>query len=74
VIILDLRLPALDGVSFLKRLWLLQQDIPVIVISGHVTAESLSQCLGLGVFKVLKKPVPLDTLSATIAELATVQS
>ena len=70
VIILDLRLPSLDGVSFLERLWLLQKDIPVIVISGHVTPEALSQCLGLGAIRVLKKPVPLDTLSAAIAEAA----
>ena len=69
VIVLDLRLPSLDGVSFLERLWLLQQDIPVIVVSGYVTPEAISRCLGLGVIKVLKKPVTLDTLSATIASL-----
>ena len=70
VIVLDLRFPAFDGISFLERLWLLQQDIPVIVVSGHVTPESLSRCLELGAIKVLKKPVVLHTLSETIANLA----
>jgi DNA-binding response OmpR family regulator len=69
VIILDLRLPSLDGVSFLERLWLLQQDIPVIVVSGHVTPETLSRCLELGAIKVFSKPVVLDTLSKTIATI-----
>jgi DNA-binding response OmpR family regulator len=69
VIILDLRLPSLDGVSFLERLWLLQQDTPVIVVSGHVTPKTLSRCLELGAIKVLNKPVVLDTLSETIATL-----
>ena len=68
-IILDLRLPSLDGVSFLERLWLLQQDIPVIVVSGYVTPELLSRCLELGAIKVLRKPVVLETLSQTLTAL-----
>lgn len=61
VILLDLELPKMDGLSFLKRI-MAQRPLPVVVCSSHTDAGSQSamKALDLGAAEVLTKP-RLDT-------------
>jgi two-component system, chemotaxis family, protein-glutamate methylesterase/glutaminase len=61
VVLLDLELPRMDGLSFLKRI-MAQRPLPVVVCSSHTDAGSLSamKALDLGAAEVLAKP-RLDT-------------
>ena len=66
VVLLDLRMPGMDGMSVLKSI---KRDWPasgVIVITGYPTIESAKEAMRLGASDYLAKPVsPADIISAT---------
>lgn len=70
VILMDLAMPELDGVETTLRIKQ-QSDlahIPVIAVTGHVTAENLNRALAAGCADYLSKPVDYDTLIAKIKQ------
>ncbi len=54
--ILDIQLPDLNGLSVLKVLTELDASLPVIVLTGNVTAENTIGSLAKGAFAYLTKP------------------
>ncbi|MBF0318374.1 MAG: response regulator [Nitrospirae bacterium] len=57
LIILDLRMPVMDGVEFLRRISLSPMDpCSVIVLTGHGSDEEMDRCFELGVSAFLRKP------------------
>lgn len=50
IVITDIRMPNMDGISFLTHLQQIDADIPVILISGHADIETALQCIKLGAF------------------------
>ena len=65
VILLDLRMPGLDGMDVLKTIKERWPDSEVIVITGYPTIESAKESLRLGAFNYLAKPVgPDDVIKA----------
>jgi FixJ family two-component response regulator len=65
-IVLDLHMPKVDG--FGVQTWLAKAgiQIPVIVITGHNTAEAHERAMNAGAVAYLKKPVDADALLAAI--------
>ncbi|MCF8146017.1 MAG: response regulator [Deltaproteobacteria bacterium] len=66
VIILDLRMPGIDGIEVLRRVKQTNPEIEVIILTGHGSEADKETCMGLGAFAYLQKPVDIDKLSATI--------
>lgn len=66
VMILDLRMPGIDGFEVLKRVKKTNPDIEVIILTGHGSKSDREFCMGLGAFAYLQKPVDIDELSETI--------
>ncbi len=66
VMILDLRMPGIDGVEVLRRVKQSQPDIEVIILTGHGSDADRKMCMELGAFDYIQKPVDIDVLSATI--------
>jgi two-component system response regulator CpxR len=66
VMILDLRMPGIDGFEVLKRVKETNPDIEVIILTGHGSKADREVCMGLGAFAYLQKPVDIDELSGTI--------
>ncbi len=66
VMILDLRMPGIDGIEVLKRVKKTQPAIEVIILTGHGSDADREVCMGLGAFAYLQKPVDIDELSQTI--------
>lgn len=60
VILLDMRLPGLDGLATLEALGERRVESPVIVISGHGNVESAVRAIKLGAFDFIEKPFSLD--------------
>jgi DNA-binding NtrC family response regulator len=62
VVILDLKLPGMDGLELLKRLKSEYPSVPVLLITGHGSIENETEPLPEGVYDYLMKPVSLDEL------------
>jgi len=66
VMILDLRMPGIDGFEVLKKVKATNPDIEVIILTGHGSEADRQDCMKLGAFDYLQKPVDIDELSETI--------
>lgn len=61
VILLDLRMPRMDGLQVLEQLSERRPEIPVIVLTAHGTIDSAVEATKLGAIEFLQKPfVPVD--------------
>lgn len=66
VMVLDLRLPGMDGIELLRRTRKAYPDMEVIILTGYGTAAAEAEARKLGVFDYLQKPVTIDLLAETI--------
>jgi two-component system response regulator CpxR len=66
VMILDLRMPGIDGIEVLRRVKKTHPAIEVIVLTSQGSAADKKTCLELGAFAFLSKSVDIDELSKTI--------
>ncbi|RJQ66512.1 MAG: response regulator [Desulfobacteraceae bacterium] len=66
VMILDLKMPGIDGIEVLRRVKATQPEIEVIILTGHGSESDRLMCMQLGAFAYLQKPVDVEELSATI--------
>jgi len=69
VVILDLNLPKLDGVSVLRQLRVKKPSLPVLVLTQRTRVEDRVQCLDTGADDYLPKPFSFSELSARIRAL-----
>ncbi|MFZ5585673.1 MAG: response regulator [Thermodesulfobacteriota bacterium] len=68
VVVLDLKMPGIDGIEVLRRLKRDHPDVEVIILTGHGSAKDRQTCLDLGAFAYLEKPVDIDQLSHAMRE------
>ena len=66
VIILDLRMPGIDGIEVLRRVKESRPRIEVIILTGHGSEDDRKICMELGAFAYLQKPVDIEALSETL--------
>jgi two-component system nitrogen regulation response regulator NtrX len=60
VIVLDIWLPGMDGLTTLTRLRERQVDAQIVVISGHGNIESAVRAIKMGAFDFVEKPLSLE--------------
>lgn len=66
VVVLDVKMPGLDGLNALE---IIRRDHPfvqVIMLTGHATFEAAVEGLKLGAYKYLMKPVDISELMSNI--------
>ncbi len=68
VIVLDLRMPGIDGIEVLRRLKRDHPLVEVIILTGHGSERDRQVCMQLGAFAYLEKPVDLDQLQQTMRQ------
>ena len=65
VVLLDLRMPGMDGMTVLKAIKEKWPESEVIIITGYPTVESAKEAVSLGAYDYLAKPVgPDDVINA----------
>jgi DNA-binding NtrC family response regulator len=62
VMVLDLRMPGIDGLEVLKRVKEKYPQVQVIILTGHGSDKDEHAAKKLGAFAYLQKPVNLDEL------------
>ncbi|WP_025321410.1 sigma-54-dependent transcriptional regulator [Deferrisoma camini] len=66
VVLLDIRMPGLDGVQTLKEMRR-ETTIPeIVILTGHGTIESAVECIKLGAYDYLTKPIKLAELELVV--------
>ena len=68
IVILDIKMPGMDGHQALKEIKSRFPDLPVIMLTGHGTMPSAREALIEGAFDYLAKPCDIDVLSAKITD------
>jgi len=69
VVILDLKMPELDGVTVLKHIRRIDLTQPVIILTGAATLETEQQVRALGVTEIVEKEFTLDLLGDALKRL-----
>ncbi len=66
VIILDIKMPKMDGMEAIERIQILRPDTPVVMISGHGNIDTAVEAVKKGAFDFIQKPPDLNRLLITI--------
>jgi DNA-binding NtrC family response regulator len=69
LVLLDLRMPGIDGLGVVESLRVWGERVPILMISGVGTVDSAVRALHLGADDFLTKPVEPEVLAARVAEL-----
>jgi DNA-binding NtrC family response regulator len=62
VMVLDLKMPGIDGMEVLRRMKKLYPKVQVVILTGHGSDKDEEQARRLGAFEYLQKPVNLEDL------------
>ena len=65
-LILDLRMPAMNGIQLQRQLADASNPIPIIFLSAHASADDERRALQVGAIQFLQKPASKDTLLLAI--------
>ena len=68
VMVLDLKMPGIDGIEVLRRMKREHPNVEVIILTGHGSEREEALAGELGAFAYLEKPVDIDVLSQTMKE------
>ncbi|MCF8238944.1 MAG: sigma-54 dependent transcriptional regulator [Saprospiraceae bacterium] len=66
VIILDIKMPKMDGMETLEKIQHIAQDTPVVMISGHASIDTAVEAVKKGAFDFISKPPDLNRMLITI--------
>jgi two-component system nitrogen regulation response regulator NtrX len=66
VVIMDIKMPKMDGLEALERVQILTPDTPVVMISGHANIDTAVEAVRKGAFDFISKPPDLNRLLITI--------
>ncbi len=69
VVLLDLRLPGMDGLEALGRIQALDPDLPVIMMTGHGAIETAVEAMRAGATNYLTKPFDFETVVTMVRDL-----
>jgi DNA-binding NtrC family response regulator len=66
VVILDIKMPNMDGMEAMDRIQEIAPDVPVIMISGHGNIDTAVEAVKKGAFDFIQKPPDLNRMLITI--------
>ncbi|MCU0802930.1 MAG: sigma-54 dependent transcriptional regulator [Rhodobacteraceae bacterium] len=66
VVLSDIRMPGMDGMTLLQRLGDLDPDLPVILITGHAEVQLAVEAMRRGAYDFIEKPFATQSLVAVL--------
>ena len=69
-VVLDVRLPRLNGVAVLRQIRATDPALPVIIMTGLATPGEIAEARRLGVTEIIEKPQVLRHFSEALARIA----
>ena len=68
VMVLDVKMPDMDGIETLRHVKKMTPDVEVIILTGHASVEFGLKGMQLGAFDYIMKPAPINELMDTIGQ------
>ncbi|MEF2231788.1 MAG: response regulator [Pseudodesulfovibrio sp.] len=68
VVILDVKMPGMDGIETLKAIRAAHPLVEVIMLTGHATVENAIEGMKLGAYDYMMKPCEMDELLTKVDE------
>jgi two-component system nitrogen regulation response regulator NtrX len=65
-VLCDIKMPRMDGIEFLQKLMAHDEDVPVIMISGHGTIDTAVDALKKGAFDFIEKPPNISRILVSV--------
>lgn len=66
IVLCDIKMPKMDGIEVLQQIIEINQDIPVVMISGHGNIDTAVEAIKKGAYDYIAKPIDLNRLLVTI--------
>lgn len=66
VVLCDIKMPEMDGIEVLEKIFEVSSEVPVIMISGHGNIDTAVEAIKKGAFDFIEKPLDLNRLLITI--------
>jgi len=66
LVLLDIKMPGMDGMEVLAKLNETHNGLPVVIISGHGTVQTAVEATRLGAFDFIEKPIDADRILLVI--------
>lgn len=70
IVITDLRMPDVDGMTLLKHVHKQYENLPVIMITAHGTVDTAVEAIKLGAFDYITKPYDRQSLKSIVTKAA----
>ena len=67
IVLLDMKMPGMDGMEVLKRIMAMDRGIIVIVITGYATVETAIEAMKLGAYNFIPKPYQPEQLRIAVS-------
>lgn len=74
LLLVDIRMPGMDGIQLLKKIKMQRQSIEVIIMTGYATVETAVKSMKYGAFDYLSKPFDKDELLHIIDKVVKIKS
>jgi DNA-binding NtrC family response regulator len=68
IVLLDLKMPKMDGIEVLQHIKKVDKNIIVIVITGYGTMDTARMAMKFGAFDYITKPIDLEYVKAVIKD------
>lgn len=66
LVLLDIVMPEINGIEILKRIKKIDEDLPIIILSGQEEVETAVQALRIGAFDYISKPIDTNRIEPAI--------
>ncbi|SRR6266704_791367 len=67
LVVLDLQMPALDGIAFLEKTAALGRRIPTLILTAHGSIEKAVRAVRLGAFDFIEKPPSVERILLAVS-------
>jgi len=68
-ILLDIRMPEMDGIQFLQQLRKRKPDVPVMIMTGYPSIRDTASAVRLGVSEYLTKPFTPEQITQSVCKM-----
>ena len=68
LVLLDIKMPKMDGIEVLKRIKKIDKDVVVVMITGYGALDTAKEAMRLGAYDYVTKPFDVDFIKAVIRD------